>query len=512
MYRFTCSVLPIVVILAACSESTGSAGPVASVTLAVTPAALAVTDQAAIDVEAFDGSGAPTQWSDYSSAASHASYSTNPSGIVTASGTLVTAVGKGTTTLTATIEGKSASVTIVVAGLAHRSAITASESWLAADGPHYVRGQLHVGGTSPVTLTIGEGAQLRFDLGAGLVFDKAGAVLHAVGTAAAPIVMTADSALANVDHPVQGLWGGILISNSQSQVEHVLMSDCGGGGYLIRPLYGCLVVTGLSGDSPRPVVSDLIIENYIATALTALVRGGLGAGSANITITGGPATLGAAPIIISPNEVGTLPASTTLTGNGRNEIDVLTLPPSNITNEQYDVGDSTISVSQTWPNFGVNYVVLSAIWVGGSGSPVLTLVPGDTLRFDHTALFIGRNGAGGLVAAGTAQAPILFTSNYTDKFAASWKGIDFASGVLALSKLDHVVMEAGDTPVPDPPYGMVMVEVNGLDQLITNSTIRISYWCGIARHWAAGGSNTDYTLPALGNSFSANTYGDQCGP
>jgi hypothetical protein len=56
------------------------------------------------------------------------------------------------------------------------------------------------------------------------------------------------------------------------------------------------------------------------------------------------------------------------------------------------------------------------------------------------------------------------------------------------------------------------VERNGLDALVTNSTIQRSGHCGILRAWTPEATNTDYTLAALNNTFSNNLGGDQCGP
>lgn len=506
-------------LLAACGDSTGSEARVARIVLFADDTLLAVSDTAALDVTAYDAAGNVLVPNDGSGTIDHATFGTNPAGVVTVSARHAVAIGQGTTQLTATVDGKTSSVTIVVHGVAHRTAVTTDETWQAADNPHYVRGVVHIGsGGGPVTLTIEAGAQLRFAVRAGLVFDAPGAALKALGTAAAPVSLTADSAAVDQANPIKGFWSGVLISSSQSELHHVVMSDCARDTYLVIPYFGaCLVLADLFGDHPRPILQNVIIKDYGITGLLVQNGAGLGATSGNLTITGGGPFYfggGGLPIFVAPNEVGTIPTTMTLSGNLDSAIRVGLL--TQVGGQPGSFGDSVIHDSQTWPRLGLPYHIFNTILVHGLNAPVLTLAPGVELRFERfTGLQVGRDGPGGLRAVGTAGEPIRFTSPDPDplKYSDSWNGVVFGQSVIAASKLDYAIVEVGGGFNATFLWnGEVVVELNGLDSLITNSTIRRSGYCGILRAWTPQAVNTDYTAAALNNSFANNLAGDQCGP
>jgi hypothetical protein len=501
--------------LAACGgDSSGPSARVAQIVLTASDSTLAVTDTALLDLIAFDDAGNVLIPADGSTTISHATFSTAPAGVVVASGIYAVATARGTTRLTATLEGKTSSVSIAVAGVVHRAPITASETWHAADNPHYVRTNLHVGGSGPVTLTLEPGVQVRFSVYAGLTFDAPASVLNAQGTAAAPISFTADSAAVTQANPIKGFWAGVLISTTQSELHHVVMSDCGRDLYLVTPYFGaCLVLADLFGDHPRPVLQDVTIKDFGITGLLLQNGGGVGATSANLTIQGGGPFYfggGGLPIFAAPNEVGTIPTTTTLTGNLSNEIRVGILPQ--IGGGAF--GDSVIRSSQTWANLGVPYNVDLTLRISGSNTPVLTLSPGVSVQFARfTGLLVGRDGPGGLVAVGTVGSPILFTSQDAFKYADSWNGLVFGQSVTPQTRLDHTTIEwGGGFNATFQWNGQLVVEQNGLDSLVKNSTIRESGYCGVLRAWTASATNTDYTTAGLNNTFSNNRSGDQCGP
>ena len=498
--------------VAACGDSSGPQARVASVVLIAGDSTLAVADTTWLELTAYDAAGNILVRSDGSPTIDHATFSTDPGGVVRVSGRNAAAIGGGTTRLTATLEGKTSSVNIVVAGVSHRAPISADETWHAADNPHYVHTNVHVGNAA--TLTLEPGVQVRFSVYGGLTFDSPGAVLKAQGTTAAPVSFTADSAAVTQENPIKGFWSGVLISTSQSELRNVVMSDCARDTYLVLPYFGaCLVLADLFGDHPRPVLQNVTIKDFGITGLLMQNGGGVGGTSGNLTITGGGPFYfggGGLPIFSAPNEVGTIPTTTTLSGNLSNEIRVGLLGQIGGGN----FGDSVIHDNQTWPNLSVPYRVDITLRVWGSNAPMLTLAPGVELRFARSSgLLVGRDGPGGLLAAGTAGSPILFTSQDAFKYPDSWNGIVFGQSVAAQSKLDHAIVEwGGGFNATFLWNGEVVVELNGLDSLITNSTIRQSGYCGIVRAWTAGATNTDYTPAALNNTFADNRSGDQCGP
>ena len=502
--------LALVAPLLACGDSTGAKVAVARIVLTASDTALAVTDTSTLNVVAYDAGGQVLAPADGSQTIDHATFTVQPSGSLEISDAHAIALATGPARLTAAVDGFSSTVSFTVAGIAHRADITANQTWHAADNPHFVRRAIHVG-PGAVTLTLEPGTQVRFSVAAGLVFDGAQAALKAMGTSASPISLTADSAAVNQANPIKGFWSGVLLSSSQSELHYVVMSDCARDTYLATPYFGaCLVLADLSHQDPRPLLQNVTIKDFGITGLLAQDGAGLDPGSANLVIAGGGPFYfggGGLPIFINANEAGTIPATTTLSGNLDNRIRVGT---------QVGLGDSVVRDGQTWHNLGVPYFVPNTIMVGGPNVPVLTLAAGIELQFDRfTGLSVGTTASGGLVAAGTAAAPVLFTSPDAAplKYPDSWNGVVFGDSAVAGSKLDYAIVEVGGGFNATFPWnGEVVVRPNGLAALITNSTIRRSGYCGVLRAWMPAPANTDYTDTTLHNSFAQNATGDQCGP
>lgn len=91
----------------------------------------------------------------------------------------------------------------------------------------------------------------------------------------------------------------------------------------------------------------------------------------------------------------------------------------------------------TWQNLNVPYTISNnylEINEGGS----LTIMPGVTvLMTENCLLRVGLYTEGKLVAVGTEEEPITFTSAMNDKYPGDWQGIEFEQYVGAGSILDH---------------------------------------------------------------------------
>ncbi len=103
----------------------------------------------------------------------------------------------------------------------------------------------------------------------------------------------------------------------------------------------------------------------------------------------------------------------------------------------------TISTSTTWTLANSPYVVTGDIKVQGSGSPVLTIQPGVTVKFNQNVnFFVGANAAGGLQAVGTSSQPITFTANGSTT-AGYWRGIQLMSGTLSSGQIAYATVSYG---------------------------------------------------------------------
>ena len=183
---------------------------------------------------------------------------------------------------------------------------------------------------------------------------------------------------------------------------------------------------------------------------------------------------------------------------------VLTTSSSNALAATYVSG--TISQNTTWTAAGSPYLVTGDILVrygsGYSSTATLTIEPGVEVRFQPgTGLFIADGSAyyGALSAQGTAEAPIVFTSNATAPAPGDWKGIQFRDATNdSLTLLDYCVVEYGGYS------NGVNLWFQNASPPVKNSTIRRSSGVGI---YLDGNSHPLIGGEGAGNIISNNTYG-----
>ena len=444
--------------LVACGDDDGT-GPATVATVSVTSAtgesSLLLGETLQLTAAARDADGNAVNVSGFAWSTSDASVAS-----VSSNG-VVTAEGGGTATISASAGGRTGTFTVTVGGSLHNQNITQSQTWRAVDGPHLVDGQLEVGGASGPVLTIEAGSVVRFTDGSGLWFGSFSGpgALRAEGTASAPITMRADAAL-----PAAGDWEGLLFLRNAgpSDLEHVTLSHCGGGG--AEP--ACIWVEGVVGEDPDLLLDHVTIQNSGGYGVFARGEAGFRAGGSALTVTGSQD----APVRITPNEAGTIPTGGSFTANGTQAV---------------ELGAGRVTRSQTWPQLGVPYLVTSDIVVEGTAAPVLTLPPGSELRFDDgTGLGIGTCGAGGpgtLIAEGTAAQPIVLTSSSASPAPGDWGYLSFECTAGSNSRLRHAVVEYGGGVSPYAAFAGNIIVEQEMGAVVTNTAIRFSEDCGIIR-------------------------------
>ena len=106
---------------------------------------------------------------------------------------------------------------------------------------------------------------------------------------------------------------------------------------------------------------------------------------------------------------------------------------------------ATISTNMTLTtSCPVWHVTASGTTVAGSGNPVLTVDPGVTVAFDKGGfLSIGTSAPGGIVAAGTPDAGITFTSGAANPAAGDWSALALGDQTLSTSILAYADFEFG---------------------------------------------------------------------
>ena len=163
----------------------------------------------------------------------------------------------------------------------------------------------------------------------------------------------------------------------------------------------------------------------------------------------------------------------------------------------------TIDTDETWIE-GM-HLVTSDVYVDGA---ILTIAPGAVIRFaSGTGLYLGyHSGFSGatLIANGTAQLPITFTSAALTKTVGDWDFIGFYDGASSLSSMQHCLVEYGGGYSDN--YGSVHIDDSSVS--IDNSTIKFSGSYGIS--FGDDGFFKSFTGNALmeNSSYAIGIYGN----
>jgi hypothetical protein len=135
-----------------------------------------------------------------------------------------------------------------------------------------------------------------------------------------------------------------------------------------------------------------------------------------------------------------------------------------------------VDTSETWRRAGNPHIVDGDVVLHDSAR--LTIEPGCIVKFDQGfSLYFGTQGAGGLTAVGTAEAPILLTSNKAAPAPGDWTGLSFGMAVLPQTRLSYCTIEyAGPT---FPECAAITLGGGGIVEEISDCVIRHSGMYGI---------------------------------
>ena len=340
--------------------------------------------------------------------------------------------------------------------------------------PWVVMGPVYVEGTRQPVLTIPAGITLPFDFGASFVVGKNFPGELRVGSDGGP---TTTLRARRVE------WAGIAFwpAAKPSAISNAVLEKCGNfsdTGYG----HACVSFIGnFYGSAPAPVLKNVAIQQASGVGVNAIGGGRFGAGSANVSITGTAGTIGA-PLWFYESSPATIPSGS-YTGNTLDVIYVYTV---------------SITANETWGNHGVPYLFLQGLGIGHAVNPTLTLAPGVVFKFAPGGLLVvGSLAPGNLRALGTVAEPIVITGQYGT---GSWGGAVVSTYADSTTLFEHVVMDGGAFEVQ-----------RDIGPVIRNTLTKNSGGCAITR---ASGTpwTTDFTAPALANTFQNNVGPDQCGP
>lgn len=453
--------------------------------------------------------------------------SLTPSGLMAS----LTSTTPATYTVTATSnddESVSGSIDVTVTSacgtpsgtvVAHAADIVADEVWEGDGIVHSVPGSLQI---RSGTVTIEPCAIVSLGAGASITArgsEEAPARLVAAGTSPSRFV---SFVRANEAEP----WGTVRGYNVSSTIELHYTELHGGGEF--GGTYRNPTITLAGGEYSDPPVGLIEVDHVT-------IDGSVGVGiylDGSVAFTANSTDLTVQntadyPLAMTMMALGSIPTGT-YTGNAADAV---------LVHSQFNVF-ADLTVKKRLP-VHIQTASMTVAAVGNVTSPVtLTLEPGVELRFEPLTVnpgarvTFGGNGqlvnrVGVLIAEGTEDDPIVFTSGADTPAAGDWEGLwlDTANG----SRMDHVIIEYagaenGITSVNCKPKNITddaALIVGDFDDqyippadLITNSTIRFSAGSAINAMWVSDALGPDLTQN--GNTLSdyaecAQTYNSVTG-
>jgi hypothetical protein len=268
----------------------------------------------------------------------------------------------------------------------HHGYIDTSETWSRSGNPHIVDADVTY--RQGALLTVEPGCVVKFDYYTAILFGYYGpSGLTAIGTASAPILFTSNQA-----SPVPGDWKGLFFGDSTLAGTRLSYCTIEYGGL---DDYGYPDAAAIKIGDSRGLVDEIsycTIRYGGKYGVYCMGSSGFSTFRNNVVTS----NLWYA-LRIGPHLAVRLEANNTLTGNDSAGVEV----------------SGRLSVSTTWPNLWVPYVI-NAVTVGDStNSPVLTIGSGTEIRFKNGGLL--QSGKAyvslpGCIVADGSEGRIRFTS------------------------------------------------------------------------------------------------------
>jgi hypothetical protein len=415
---------------------------------------------------------------------------------------------------------------VVGTGTKHSSDVTGSETWSAASGPHYITSSLTVKGTltveacALVVLSKGVSVHVGSSSDAGRLITK-GVYEEATATKAEVIKPVTFTSGAEGEY-----WGMLFVSGlGEAEFNSTVLIRGGDASAVSTSRGGSLVMRGPNDGSLRRMVTANLLLVMESGSFGVTLESGAGfkeSARASILVQGTgrlpkPAGYSAGidpiyPVFVEPPGVGTLPpgmyyGSTEETFAENDKILV--------------VPRFAVTVDEQFHDRGVPYLFTNtSFYMRPSTTATLTIDPGVELRFHHDpqsgsriGMTIG-DGAGidprpvKLDIQGTADKPIVFTSDAPTPAAGDWSGLYLDMSPAAGNKLTHarVLYAGGESGTnsygcgpKDNDSAILITDWRPDDAFIQNVEISASAGGGIMCGWDSDGAGPDLKS---GNTFS----------
>lgn len=343
--------------------------------------------------------------------------------------------------------------------------ITTNVSWSA--GTYEIEGTLTIedGGH----LTIAPGSTVKFHPGADIYVTGSNSTLTANGTIDQPITFTSIS-----NTPAAGDWDYIgfdATASGNNSMQYCIVEYAGG----YADTYG-----GAIWNEGAKIIVDNCTIRYSGYHGVVCEDEGFFNSFTNNTLTDNRAY----DIEIQGNYAHTIGVGNILDGKGI------------LVN-----GDDIEQANATWLLQTAPYTIDGSTNIKSGAGAKLTIAAGNTIQFTNgSQIEVGASDAyGTLIAQGTEELPILFTSTSVQKAPGQWDYIYFGNGATNACVMDYCIVEAGGG-YADSYGGAIWNEDAQI--AINNCTIRYSGYYGI--ECGDDGSFTSFT----NNTFDENTTYD----
>jgi hypothetical protein len=364
-----------------------------------------------------------------------------------------------------------------------------TETWTAAGSPHLVTFDTSIEGT----LNLEPCAEVLIAPGYGLTVRDGS--LIGVGTASQPIHIGASDPTQPFAQIRQ------LLGSGHVKLAYTTIDGGGYPGNSAALTAATIDAQGSDGSLPTQEVLDfdhVTVRGSASQGIMLRDGAGFSAASQNLVVTGSADY----PINIWERAIGTLPSGT-YTGNAKDAIllnragQVQESATAHDLGVPYDIGGPGLT-----PELRVEAGPLEPV-------AVLTIEPGVTMRFAAGGLLTvhysqtDSPAQGALIAVGTADKPIVFTSLAATPAAGDWEGIRFASIADSRDRIDHVRVEyaggvssfgtssCGDGKGTNNEAAIRVITSGApFGQFVTNTVITASASNGIDRGW--NGETVDF--------------------
>ncbi|CAM3501281.1 hypothetical protein [Aequorivita lipolytica] len=266
-------------------------------------------------------------------------------------------------------------------------------------------------------IIIKPGVTIQFGTDAGLAVRTSGSI-QVLGVVGEPVLFTGED-----KNP--GSWRGVYIESNdiKNKMEFTNIEYAGGEAFNSNGDKGAVIVWS----NTHLTMRNSIISNSETYGFNAIYGGD------ELVLENNTITNCNVPMLIRPNYVNGMVGGN-YTGN--------------VTNAIY-LTDAFLNIDATFKDFGVPYHILSRLVVA-SGGGKLTINPGVVMKFGLNGRMVIDEGASGskpsLIAVGTAQNPILFTS--IDPVLGAWQGIYFDTPS-ALNEIGFATIEYASNNAQD---------------------------------------------------------------